>query len=111
MTKTDKFIQTLLEQLENPGSALPDGPEAPIEQDATQPQSEQPEQPQRELTSEGEKFYIGLLIKAFAHTPDDNELQILDKLQRESSDTNPKAIANAIQKMLDGSNEEFKDLL
>ena len=63
------------------------------------------------LTSEGEKYLIDLLVKAFAHSPDDNELKIIDNIAQQYRETNPKEISDAIQRLLDGGNEEFENTL
>lgn len=87
--------------------------------DATEPNSQQPTQPPTTttktepaqevipLTTEGEQYLIDLLVKAFAHTPDNNELAIVDSIQQEYRSTNPKEIASTIQQLLDGGKEEF----
>lgn len=59
------------------------------------------------LTSEGEKLLIDLLIKAFAHSPDDNELNIIDTIQQQYLESNPKEVVATIQQLLNGSKEEF----
>ena len=111
MKKTLKLLTDTLRSIteQDEQSALPDAnpPQAQPEQqpDATKPQPSQP------MTSEGEKYYIDLVVRAFAHSPDDNELKIVDDLQRQYKHVEPKKIADAIQKMLDGGEEEFKALL
>lgn len=86
--------------------------------DATEPNSQQstqspattkpePEQEVIPLTTEGEQYLIDLLVKAFAHTPDNNELAIVDTIQQEYRNSNPKEIASTIQRLLDGGKEEF----
>ena len=63
------------------------------------------------LTSEGEKFLINLLITAFAHSPDDNELNIIDTIQQQYLESNPKEVVAVIQKLLNGSNEELLSVI
>jgi hypothetical protein len=63
------------------------------------------------LTSEGEKLLIDLLIKAFAHSPDDNELTIIDTIQQQYLESNPKEVVAVIQKLLDGGKEELVSVM
>lgn len=63
------------------------------------------------MSSEGEKYLIDLLVKAFAHSPDNNELKIIDTVSQEYREENPKQIADTIQKLLDGGDEEFEETL
>ena len=48
-----------------------------------------------------------MLIKAFAHSPDDNELNIIDTIQQQYLESNPKEVVATIQQLLNGSKEEF----
>ena len=103
----NKTLRSIKEQDEQ--SALPDA-NPPQQQEQPQPDATKP-QPSQPMTSEGEKYYIDLVVRAFAHSPDDNELKIVDELQRVHKQSDPKKIADTIQRMLDGGEEEFKALL
>ena len=73
------------------------------------------EQPEPEtpvpLTAEGEKYLIGLLVRAFLHTPDESEGKIVKELQAMSLDVNPKGVAEAIENMLELSPTKTEDIL
>lgn len=74
---------------------------------AEQPEPETPEP----LTSEGEKYLIDLLVKAFLHVPDESEGKIVKELQATMLKANPKDVAEAIENMLEISPEDTKNTL
>lgn len=109
----NKYIK-LLEQDEqkrldptNVEDNMEDNPD--LEQD--QEQGDDEEKKTIPLTSEGEKYLIGLLVKAFAHSPSEDELKIIDSINQEYKHENPKEISDAIERLLDNSQEEFIDVL
>lgn len=63
------------------------------------------------LTSEGERYLIDLLIKAFLHEPDISEKNIVKELQASVFEDNPKEISDAISNLLEIGPEEGKDQL
>jgi len=75
-----------------------------IEQDELEPvdatdAAEQPPAPEV-LTSEGEKFLIELVIKAFLHKPDETEANIVKELQANVLRDRPKDVLENIKNML-----------
>ena len=77
-----------------------------IEQDEQEPvdatdAAEQPPAPEPEvLTSEGERFLIELVIKAFLHKPDETEANIVKELQATLLKDRPKDVLENIKNML-----------
>ena len=89
----DRYLK-LLEQDAQPGVSSSE----PV--DATDIAS-QPDEPEvKPLSSEGEKFYLNLLVKAFAHAPTEQEINIVDSLNQEMGDTSPRTVAEEILKLL-----------
>lgn len=74
---------------------------------AEQPLEEEPPQ----LTAEGEKYLIDLLVKAFLHIPDESEGKIVKELQGTLLNTNPKDVAESIESMLEISVGDMKGVL
>ena len=93
----NKYFRIIEQDEQNPTNA----PKTIDATDVVAPPEVQP------LTSEGEKLLIDLLIKAFAHSPDDNELTIIDTIQQQYLESNPKEVVAVIQKLLDGGKEEL----
>lgn len=56
--------------------------------------------PAAEMTPEGEKYLIDLLIKAFLHEPDDSGAAMAKELQLKVDD-DPKAVAAAIANVVE----------
>ena len=85
-----------------------------IEQDEQEPvdatdAAEQPPAPEPEvLTSEGERFLIELVIKAFLHKPDETEANIVKELQANILKINPKSVLENIKNMLEISPVDTK---
>lgn len=71
---------------------------------------EQPEVPVT-LTSEGERYLVDLLVKAFLHVPDESEGKIVKELQSTLLDSNPKDVAESIESMLELSVNDTKKML
>lgn len=69
--------------------------------------SPKPDQEVNPLSEEGEKMLIDIIMRAFEHTPDDNELSIIDTVRREYFKTDPEEVTSTIQKLLDGGKEEL----
>jgi len=71
--------------------------------------AEQPPAPEPQvLTSEGEKFLIELVIKAFLHKPDETESNIVKELQANILKDNPKSVLENIKNMLEISPVDTK---
>ena len=85
-----------------------------IEQDEQEPvdatdAAEQPPAPEPEvLTSEGERFLIELVIKAFLHKPDETEANIVKELQANVLRDRPKDVLENIKNMLEISPVDTK---
>jgi hypothetical protein len=69
--------------------------------------SPKPDQEVNPLSEEGEKMLIDIIMRSFEHTPDDNELSIIDTVRREYFKTAPEEVTSTIQKLLDGGKEEL----
>ena len=63
------------------------------------------------LTSEGEKFLVRLLVKAFLHIPDDSEGRIAKELQGQFETMDAKDIASQIESFLEIGVEDTKSAL
>ena len=63
------------------------------------------------MTSEGEKFLIRLLVKAFLHVPDDSEGRIAKELQGQFETMDAKDIASQIESFLEIGVEDTKSVL
>jgi len=63
------------------------------------------------LTTEGEKYLVDLLVKAFLHVPDESEGKIVKELQATLLDSNPKDVAESIENMLELSVNDTKKML
>ena len=63
------------------------------------------------MTSEGEKFLIRLLVKAFLHIPDDSEGRIAKELQGQFETMDAKDIASQIESFLEIGVEDTKSAL
>lgn len=72
-------------------------------EDAVEPAAE-------EMTSEGEKYLIELLVKAFMHEPDESGAATAKELQGKI-DEDPKAVAAAIKNMVELGPEDMKETL
>jgi hypothetical protein len=71
------------------------------EMDATDAAEQPPAPAPVSMTSEGEKYLVGLLIKAFLHVPDDSEGRIAKELQGQLENLDPKDIAGQIENFLE----------
>lgn len=100
--KTLKLIDNYIKLLEQDVGADLQEP------DATDVSTQPEEQEVRPLSSEGEKYLVSLLVQAFAHTPTDQELNIVDAINQEAGETNPKDVAETIEKLLNNTREDFK---
>ena len=63
------------------------------------------------LTTEGERYLVDLLVKAFLHIPDESEGKIVKELQVTLLDKNPKDVAESIESMLELSVNDTKKTL
>ena len=63
------------------------------------------------LTTEGERYLVDLLVKAFLHVPDESEGKIVKELQATMLDVNPKDVAESIESMLELSVNDTKKTL
>ena len=98
--KTDRLFEKYMEML--------------IEQDELEPvdatdAAEQPAEPAPAvLTSEGERYLIELVVKAFLHKPDDTEANIARELQATLLKDRPKDVLENIKNMLEISPNDTK---
>ncbi len=63
-----------------------------------------------ELTSEGEKYLVELLVKAFLHEPDESGAATAKALQAQIEE-DPKGVASAISNLVELGNGEMKETL
>ena len=63
-----------------------------------------------ELTSEGEKYLVELLVKAFLHEPDESGAATAKELQAQIEE-DPKGVASAISNLVELGNGEMKETL
>ena len=63
-----------------------------------------------EMTSEGEKYLVELLVKAFLHEPDESGAATAKQLQGEI-ELDPKGVASAISNLVELGNGEMKETL
>ena len=84
-----------------------------IELDATDTAEQPPvaDTTPEQMTSEGEKYLVGLLLKAFLHVPDDSEGRIAKELQGQFETMDVKDIAGQIENFLELGVENTKDAL
>ena len=102
ITMIDGYLRYINEQGEDPAAA------APV--DATDVTEQPPEEP-TPLTTEGEKYLVDLLVKAFLHIPDESESKIAKELQVTMLDQNPKDVAESIESMLELGIGDTKSVL
>ena len=100
--KYAKLINEEKLDLESPET--PDATDiAEMPEDALEPQED-------EMTSEGEKYLVELLVKAFLHEPDESGAATAKELQAQI-DEDPKGVASAISNMVELGEGEMKDTL
>ena len=87
-----------------------DTPEIPDATDISEMPEDAVEPAGEEMTSEGEKYLIELLVKAFMHEPDESGAAAAKELQGRI-DEDPKAVAAAISNMVELGPEDMKDTL
>ena len=63
-----------------------------------------------EMTSEGEKYLVELLVKAFLHEPDESGAATAKQLQAQIEE-DPKGVASAISNLVELGNGEMKETL
>jgi len=63
-----------------------------------------------EMTSEGEKYLVELLVKAFLHEPDESGAATAKELQA-MVDEDPKGVASAISNLVEMGAGEMKETL
>lgn len=63
------------------------------------------------LTAEGEKYLIGIIIKAFLHHPDESESKIVKELQSTVFEDNPKDVIDYIENFLEISPVDTEQVL
>ncbi len=91
-------------QLEVADAAAPDATDiAEMPEDAVEPAGD-------EMTSEGEKYLVELLIKAFLHEPDESGAATAKELQA-MVDEDPKGVASAISNLVEMGAGEMKEVL
>lgn len=101
-------MKIIREQAEEPtGEVSPEmGADMPV--DATD-EAEISEDEPTPLTSEGERYLVELLVKAFLHEPDTSEKNIVKELQVSVLDENPKEVADAISNFLEISSASTQE--
>ncbi len=100
ITLIDKYLKLLEQDVQLPDEQL-------NQADATDIETQPVEQEVKPLSSEGEKYLVNLLVQAFAHTPTDQELNIVDAINQEAGQSNPKDVAETIEKLLNNTSENF----
>lgn len=109
MKKTEElfnYYSSILneEKLELDDAATPDATDiAEMPEDAVEPAAD-------EMTSEGEKYLVELLVKAFLHEPDESGAAAAKELQA-MIDEDPKGVASAISNMVELGEGEMKETL
>jgi len=103
--KTEKLFNYYASMLnENVEGGAPDATDvAEIPQDDLAAETD-------ELTSEGEKYLVELLVKAFLHEPDESGAATAKQLQGEI-ELDPKGVASAISNLVELGNGEMKETL
>jgi len=103
--KTEKLFNYYASMLnENVEGGAPDATDvAEMPQDALEPA-------QDEMTSEGEKYLVELLVKAFLHEPDESGAATAKELQAQIEE-DPKGVASAISNLVELGNGEMKETL
>ena len=87
-----------------------ESPETPDATDIAEMPEDALDDTPEEMTSEGEKYLIELLVKAFMHEPDESGAAAAKELQGKI-DEDPKAVAAAISNMVELGPEDMKDTL
>ncbi len=72
-----------------------------LELDATDTAEQPPIQDPADMTPEGEKYLVSLLLKAFLHVPDDSEGRVAKELQGAFETMDVKDIAGQIENFLE----------
>ena len=103
--KTEKLFKYYASMLnENVEGGAPDATDvAEMPADALEPQAD-------EMTSEGEKVLVELLVKAFLHEPGESDRAVAKEIQGKI-DEDPKAVAAAISNLVEMGEGEVKDAL
>ena len=105
MKKTEElfnYYASILNEEVDGGS--PDATDvAEMPEDALEPEEDA-------MTSEGEKYLVGLLVKAFLHEPDESGDAVAKELQG-MVDEDPKGVASAISNLVEIGNVEMKETL
>ena len=101
----DKYSKLFNEaQLDVADAAAPDATDiAEMPADAVEPAGD-------EMTSEGEKYLVELLVKAFLHEPDESGAATAKQLQAQIEE-DPKGVASAISNLVELGNGEMKETL
>jgi hypothetical protein len=109
--KTLRLIDKYIKLLEQDAQAMPQQPEQAPQPDATDVAT-QPEEPEvLPLTSMGEKRLIMLLVQAFEHSPTEQELEIVDAIDLEFKETNPKEVVSTILRLLNSTSTGDKEMI
>lgn len=100
--KLFKYYASILNEEVEGGS--PDATDiAEMPQDALEAETD-------EMTSEGEKYLVELLVKAFLHEPDESGAATAKELQAQI-DEDPKGVTSAISNMVELGEGEMKETL
>jgi hypothetical protein len=106
----DKYIRLLEQDMQPVPQQSDQTAEAPPV-DATDVAT-QPEEPEvLPLTSMGEKRLIMLLVQAFEHSPTEQELEIVDAIDLEFKETNPKEVVSTILRLLNSTSTGDKEMI
>ena len=109
MNKTEKLFNKYAkllneEKLELDDPSTPDATDiAEMPEDAVEPAAD-------EMTAEGEKYLVELLVKAFLHEPDESGAATAKELQSMINE-DPKGVASAISNMVEIGEGEMKETL
>lgn len=103
--KTEKLFKyynsILSENVEGGAPDATDVAEVPAEAMAADP---------TEMTAEGEKYLVELLLKAFLHVPGESDAAVAKDLQSKI-DEDAKSVASAISNLVEMGDGEMKDTL
>ena len=102
--KTEKLFKYYNFILENVEGGSPDAT------DVAEIPAADLDSPTEEMTSEGEKYLVELLLKAFLHVPGESDAAVAKDLQMKI-DEDPKGVASAISNLVEMGDGEMKDVL
>lgn len=107
--KTEKLFKHYAKLLGESSLEVADT-EAPDATDVAEMPADALETQEDEMTSEGEKYLVELLVKAFLHEPGESDAATAKELQA-MIDEDPKGVASAISNLVELGEGEVKDAL